>query len=87
MKLSKLETRLLIGMLGCTSLYTSDHKREYVRLSAAGLVERRDSSSWMHSMCIEPTEQGRAKAKELLRADPTLAPEHWRPGLFEKLTA
>lgn len=51
------QEKLLVISLGAGSLHTSAHQREYVRLSAAGLVERKPS--FLHKNEVSLTERGK----------------------------
>jgi hypothetical protein len=54
------ETELLWELLGCSVMHTSHDGREWVRLSAKGLVER--ERSFLHDHAVKLTDAGRALA-------------------------
>ncbi len=84
--MTRTEKRLLVEGLGYSSCGTSNHHAEWVRLSAAGLVDRREGSIFgIRSNSVQLTDKGKVKAKELLAKDRTLAPSHWRKGYVDSV--
>ena len=58
-RLTKTERACLLQLTRGSSLYTSNNTREWVRLSARGLVERRTNVPF-HKQHVELTEAGRS---------------------------
>lgn len=70
------DKRHLVGLLGCSSMSTVYNRDTWLRLSAAGLVERRECDAFAmfgaKGLSVSLTPAGDTKARELLRADPKL---------------
>lgn len=80
--MNRLAKRLLVEGLGYSSCSSSNHRAEYVRLSAAGLIDREDSvlpGFGVRCSRVMLTDKGIAKAREWLNADRSLAPDYWKP--------
>lgn len=63
--MTKLEKRLLLDLLNGSSLHTSSHPRQYVRLSGKGLVDL--AESFLHRYEVRLTEKGRAEVDRIGR--------------------
>ena len=70
------DKRHLVGLLGCSSMSTAYNRDTWVRLSAAGLVNREETSVFSmfgaKGVSVSLTPTGDATARELLRTDPKL---------------
>lgn len=77
------DKRHLVGLLGCSSMSTVYNRDTWLRLSAAGLVERRECDAFAmfgaKGLSVSLTPAGDTKARELLRTGPPVG--RWRCGV------